>query len=319
MARIVRNSAILAKIETTYGTDSVPTGSANAMLVSNQQVNPLNAQNVDRALLRPYLGASEQLVGTKYVELSFDVELQGAGTAGTAPAYGPLLRAAGLAEAISAGARVEYTPISSAFESATIYYYDDGVVHKLLGARGDVEFKMNVGEKPVMSFSFRGLYGGVSAASTPALTISNFKTPAVITDSNTADILLGCTYATGSLSGGTAYPSKGLSARLGNSVDFIALVGGESIDVTNRESTASVSLDLTAAQEVTLMGNVVNNTATSIGLTHGSTAGYIVTLFAPSVQLLNPKKEEQSGRRMIGFDGRLLPSAGNDELRLVVA
>lgn len=319
MPRNVRDSVILTKIETTYGTDSVPTGSVNAMLVSNQTVNPLNAQNVDRALAHPYLGASEQLVGTKHIELSFDVELQGSGTAGTVPAYGPLLRACGMAESISAGNRVEYTPISNSFESATVYYYDSGVLHKLLGARGTVEFKTNVGEKPVMSFSFKSLYGGVSEGATPAISTSNFKTPAVVTDANTADILLGCTYATGALSGGTPYPSKGLSANLGNSVDFIALVGGESIDVTNREATASISLDLTAAQEVSLMNSVVSNIATSIGLTHGTTAGYKVTLFAPAVQLLNPKKEEQSGRRMIGFDGRLLPSSGNDELRLVVA
>jgi hypothetical protein len=319
MPRNVRDSAILAKIETTYGTDATPTGSLNAMLVSNQTVNPLNAQNVDRALLRPYLGASEQLVGTKYIELTFDVELQGSGTAGTAPAYGPLLRAAGMAEAVTVSSRVEYTPISAGFESATIYYYDSGVVHKMLGARGDVEIKAGVGEKPVLSFNFRGLDGGIAAASTPTIAVSNFKTPAVVTDANTSDILLGCTYAAGSLSGGTAYPSKGLSAKLGNSVDFIALVGGESIDITNREATAAVTLDLTAAQEITMMGNVINNIASSIGLTHGATAGYKVTIFAPAVQLLNPKKEDQSGRRMIGFDGRLLPSAGNDELRLVVA
>jgi hypothetical protein len=32
--RYVRNSAILAKTETTYGTDPTPTGGANAILVS---------------------------------------------------------------------------------------------------------------------------------------------------------------------------------------------------------------------------------------------------------------------------------------------
>ena len=319
MSRNVRDSAILAKIETTYGTDAVPTGSVNAMVVSNQSVTPINAQNVDRALLRPYLGSSEQLIGTKYVELSFDVELQGSGTAGTAPAYGALLRAAGMAEVVSAGSRVEYTPVSNSFESATIYYFDSGVVHKLLGARGDVEFKLIVGTKPVMSYSFKGLYGGVAEGATPAFTISNFKTPAVVTDTNTADILLGCTYSAGALSGGTAYPSKGLSAKLGNSVDFIALVGGESIDITDRQATAALSLDLTAAQEVALIDKVLNNTATSIGLVHGTTAGYKVTVFTPAVQLLSPKKEDQNGRRMIGLDGRLLPVAGNDEFRLVVA
>lgn len=319
MTRNVRNSAILAKLETTYGTDAVPTGSVNAMLVSNQQITPLTANNVDRAIVRPYLGASEQLVGTKYVELSFDVEIQGSGTAGTPPAYGSLLRAAGMAETIVASTYVEYTPISTGFESATIYYYDDGVVHKLLGARATVDFKLQVGTKPVMSYSIKGLYGGIASSANPSVSYSNFKVPGVVTDANTADLLLGCTYSAGALSGGTAYVSKGLSANLGNTVDFIPLVGGESVDITDRAATCQISLDMTAAQEVTMMEQVIANGKTSVGLTHGTTGGYKVTLFAPSVQLLSPKKEDQNSRRMIGLDGRLMPVAGNDEFRLVVA
>lgn len=319
MTRSVRKSAILAKLETAYGIDAVPTGSVNAMLVSNQQITPLTTSNVDRSIVRPYLGASEQLVGTKYVELSFDVELQGSGTAGTAPAYGALLRAAGMAETITVGSYVEYTPVSESFESATIYYHDDGVVHKLLGARADVEFKLSVGAKPVMSFSVKGLYGGVATASNPTVAYSNFKTPAVVTDSNTADLLLGCTYATGALAGGTAYSSKGITAKLGNSVDFIALVGGESVDITDRAATCSLSLDMTAAQEVAIVNQIIANSTVALGLTHGTGAGHKVTVFAPAAQLLSPKKEDQNGRRMIGLDGRLLPVAGNDEFRLVVA
>ncbi len=70
MARYVRNSAVLAKIESVYGTDPVPTGGANAMLVSNQS-NPKLVNNlVDRALLRSYFGGSEQLVGNAFVEIS---------------------------------------------------------------------------------------------------------------------------------------------------------------------------------------------------------------------------------------------------------
>ncbi len=38
MPRYTRKTAILAKIETTYGTDAAPTGAANALLISNQSV-----------------------------------------------------------------------------------------------------------------------------------------------------------------------------------------------------------------------------------------------------------------------------------------
>lgn len=319
MTRNVRNAAILAKLETTYGVDAIPTGAVNAMLISNQQITALAANNVDRAIVRPYLGASEQLVGTKHVELSFDVEIQGSGTPGTVPAYGSLLRAAGMAETIVAGSYVEYTPITTGFESATLYYYDDGVVHKLLGARADVDFKLQVGTKPVFSFSFKGVYGGLAAAPNPTVAYDNFKTPAVVTDTNTGDLLLGCTYSAGALTGGTTYVSKGLSAKLGNSVEFIALVGGESIDITDRAATCQLTLDMTAAQEVAMMDQVIATGKTSLGIVHGTTAGYKVGLYAPAVQLINPKKEDQNGRRMIGLEGRLTPASGNDELRIVVA
>jgi hypothetical protein len=40
-------------------------------------------------------------------------------------------------------------------------------------------------------------------------------------------------------------------------------------------------------------------------------------LHMPAVQLINPKKEELQGKRLIGFDMRILPSSGNDELRII--
>lgn len=316
MPRLIRNTAILAKIEPTYGTDAVPTGAANAMLISNASFS-LNTNNVNRDLVRGYLGASEQLVGTRNIEIGFETELWGSGAAGTAPAYGPLLRACGMAETISAGLRVEYLPVSASFESLTIYYYDDGIVHKALGCRGSVEFKLGLGERPLMSFRFTGIDGGPVAQANPTQTLTAWKAPLAITDPNAIDITLGCTYSAGALAGGTPYPSRGLSLNLGNDVKHIPLLGGESVSITNRETTGGCELELTAAQEVTALADVVANTLTSVGFVIGTAAGYKVLLHAPVVQRLNPKKAEVDGQRLIGFDLRLLPSAGNDELRIV--
>lgn len=318
MPRYIRNSAILAKIETVYKTDPTPTGAANAILVSNLSINPLNAQNVSRDLIRGYMGGSEQLVGNAFIEVSFDVEIAGSGAAGTAPAYGALLRAAGMAEAVSAGVRVDYTPVSASFESVTIYYHDDGVLHKLLGARGTFSLGMGSGNRPVMKYKFLGIDGGISAVANPSLTLTAWKAPGVITDPNTGDVTIGCTYSAGALVSGTVYPSQGLQLDLGNTVNHVPLLGGESIDIANRDSSGSVSMDLTAAQEVTFMASVKANTVQGIGMLHGTTAGYKVLVFAPAMQMINPKKEEFNGRRIIGYDLRLTPSAGNDELRIVV-
>lgn len=317
MSRLTRKTAILVKPEVTYGVDSVPTGAANAVLISNQNINPLSAQNVDRALVREYLGGAEQLVGSAFVEVTFDVELAGSGTAGTAPAWGPLLRACGMAEAISAGVRVDYTPISASFESVVIYYHDDGVLHKLLGARGSFKLGMGIGNRPLISFRFVGIDGGVTAVANPTQTLTAWKTPLVITDPNTADLLFGCAYAAGALTGGTSYPSKGIDIDSGIAVAHQPMLGGESIELTDRNVTGKVSLDLTAAQEVSFMATVKANTTQALGLTHGTVAGNKIVVFSPAVQVINPKKEDQNGRRLIGFDTRHIPSAGNDELRIV--
>lgn len=317
--RFIRKTALTAKIETTYKTDPTPSGAANAMLVSNVEVNPYNAENVDRALMRDYFGASEQLVGVANLQISFDVELAGAGAAGTAPPWGPLLRACSVAETITAGNRVEYNPITDSPESVTMYWYDSGVLHKLLGARGNVVFKLNLAGKPVMSFSFTGLYGGISATSVASTTLTGFQKPLVVTDTNTGDVTLGCTYATGSLSSGTAYPSQGLELNVGNTVEHTALLGDESIDITARESVGSVMLALTAAQEVSFLATVQANSTQSLGLVHGTAAGNILVLYAPAVQLTNYKLTDFKGRRMIGYDLRFMPSAaaGSDEWLLV--
>lgn len=314
MARYIRNTAILAKVETTEGTDAVPTGAANALLVSDVSINPLNAQNVSRDLIRAYFGGSEQLVGTAYKEVGFTVELAGSGTANTAAPWGALMQAAGFAETVGAS-WVAYAPAAPAAQkSATIYYYDDGVLHKLLGAKGTFRLSATVGGRPTLAFSFIGLDGGDTPASNPSTTLTAWRRPLVVTNANSGDVTFGGTYASGAITGGTAYTSRGLELDLGNAVNFTPMLGAEYVDITAREVTGSLQLDLTDAQEVTFMGNVKSNTTQAISLQHGTAAGGIVGIHMAAAQLINPSKQEANGRRLIGFDLRSVPVAGNDDL-----
>lgn len=317
MGRLVRRTAILAKVETTYGTDSVPTGAANAILVSNASFE-INYNNVSRNLIRPFLGGSEQLVGTRFVQLQFDVELANSGTAGTAPAWAPLLRACGFAEAVlTTPARVEYTPVSASFTSLSIYYHIDGVRRVALGCMGTAEIMLNEGERPMFRFTFTGLDGGRTAVADPAVTLTAFRVPSVVSDVNSGDINLGCTYSAGVLSSGTAFPSRGLSINVGNTVSRKALLGGQSVIISAREMTGAANLDLTQAQEVTFMTDVNANTTTTLGFSHSTGAGVGVLLHAPVVQRIDPSDVEYEGEFQMGLNLRFMPSSGNDELRLV--
>lgn len=317
MARNTRNTAILAKIETTYGTDAVPTGAANALLISDASFD-ITYNNVERNNIKGYFGSDEMLAGTRFVEMSFAVEISGSGAAGTAPAWGPLLQACSFAEVITASTRVDYTPVSTNQKSLTIYYSDDGVLHKALGCMGNVQLSMGAGERPLLRFTFTGLDGGTTAAANPTLTLTAWKAPLIITDANTGDIKLGGTYSAGAITGGTVYPSRGLSLDVGNQVAKIDLLGGQSVDITNRACTGSMQLELTAAQEVSFYADVAANTLTSLSFEHGTAAGAKVLFHAPSVQRINPKHTDYEGRIHHTFDLRLMPSTGNDDLRIVV-
>lgn len=321
MPRAVRDTTILAKVGTTYGTDSVPAG-ANAILCAKPKVTPLVTRNVPRELVRAYFGASEELIGVRYSTMEIECELVGGGTAGAAPPIGPLLRACGLAQTIAAS-RVDYTPITNNQEWVDIYYFDSGVRHVMLGARGNVKFGLGAGEKPTATFMFTGITAAISAATPSGVDYSAFKTPLAVTDANTGDVTLGGTVSdTGApaITGGTAYPSLGLNIDIGNQVEFIPLLGGESVDITGRTVVGDAKLDLTAAQEVTFHADVLAATLRAVSLIHGLTTGYKVLAHLPSTQLHDYTKEELSGRRLIGFKLRGVPTpggSGNDEFRLV--
>lgn len=104
MSLLNRKRTLLAKIESSYGIDPTPTGAANAILIKNLTLTPQETTLVSRDLIRPYLGNSPQLPAAIYAKLAFEVEVAGSGTAATATAYGPLLRACGFSETITAAA-----------------------------------------------------------------------------------------------------------------------------------------------------------------------------------------------------------------------
>lgn len=320
MSRYIKNTLIAAKLETIYGTDAIPTGAANAVLISDQDITPLDAQNIDRNLTRGSFGASEQLVGPASVKVTYTVELAGSGTAGTAPAWGALLQGCACSEGILASpARVEYMPASTGLKSLTQYYFDDGVLHKLLGSMGDCTLTAKVGERPLLKFEFTGLDGGMAAQSDTG-SYSAWKKPVAVTKANVIDINLGATYSAGAITGGTQYSSTGLELKFGNQAAYTPMLSSETVDITDRDSTGSMELDLTAAQEITLMTAVKANTAFTVAMTIGTTSGNKVLIFGANVQLVNPKKVEKNGKRLIGFDLRFVPTtagSGNDEWRIV--
>jgi hypothetical protein len=97
-----KKKVLLSKIETTYNIDPIPVVGANAVLVRNIELTPMEMELATRDNIKPYFGNDEDVPVVIYAKVSFEVELTGSGTAGTVPPIGHLLRAASMSETILA-------------------------------------------------------------------------------------------------------------------------------------------------------------------------------------------------------------------------
>ena len=306
---LTRRRLILAKIETTYGTDSTPTGSSNAILVRNLEIQPLLAETVNRELVRPFLGQSDQLLSQTRVEVTFEVELAGSGTAGTAPAYGPVLRSCGLSETLVTSTSATYAPESSGFESSTIYYHQDGIRHKVTGCRGTFEVNCEVGQIPFISFTMTGIYNAPSDETLPTPTYANQATPLIFKEGNTVSF--------------SAFSYAGClmsyNFNIANDVIYRELVGcTKEILITNRAPNGTVVIEAPTIADKDFFAIATGTSTGSITFQHGTTAGNRVTMATAQSDLGNLTYSDQDGIQMLNMPFIAVPtSAGNNEMSLV--
>jgi hypothetical protein len=267
-----QSKIILAKMETVYGTDSVPTGAANAMLMKDVEFRPMEGEDVSRALERPSLGAQEEFPVALRAMLTGSVELVGSGTAGTAPAWGPLMRACGIAETVSVGVDVEYTPISDGHESCSLYFHIGPTRHIMLGTRGNVEFTVNAQGIPVAKFSLTGLFVTPSDQARPTPDLSLFELPQVATDANTPVFTVG----------GTSFVLRELGFNIGNDVQPRLLIGRESIEIVDRAESLSATVEAVPLATYNPYAIAAARTRQAVVLTHGTAAGGITTFSWPT-------------------------------------
>ncbi len=309
MSLLMRKRTVLAKVETTYGTDPVPTGLANAILIKNLTVNPIQANMLPRDLIRPYLGNFQNIVSAAYSKITFDVELAGSGTAGTAPAYGALLRACAMSETVSAGISVTYAPISAAFESNTLYFNIDGVLHKMLGARGSFSLKLSAQAIPTISFTFTGLYGAATDTAAPTVTLTMWQVPMAVNNINTTGL---------TLQGYSGIVLSDLSIDMANAVTFRSLVGGaETVVLTDRKPVGSITFEATTIAAKDWWTSAKTAALGALAITHGTVAGNKVSINAPSVQIDTPGYTDKDGIAMLQAKLVVVPYSGNDELTIV--
>ena len=307
MALLSRKRLILAKTEATYGTDSTPAGT-DAVLVRSLEVTPLESDVVSRDLIRPYYGNSDQLLANTRVRCSFEVELAGSGTAGTAPRYDALLKSCALSATIVASTSVTYAPVSSSFSSCTIVYNVDGVQHKLTGARGTVTMNCQLGQIPTLQFEMTGIYNAPTDTAQPSVTYSAQATPLIFKEGNTSSFSF-FSYAGCLMS---------VDFNLANEIVYRELIGcTKEVLITNRKPAGTVVIEAPTIATKDYFSTALGTATGNLTFLHGTTAGNRVTFTASQVDVTQPSYSDQDGIQMLNVPYVALPTtAGNNEFSL---
>ena len=308
MAQLTRKRVILVEKEQSYGTDPSP-AATDVVLVRDLSITPQSSDVVNRDVVRPYLGASEQLLANTKVECTFSVELAGSGTAGTAPRYGSALLACGFHETISSETSVTYTPKSDTFDSVTIHYNVDGVRHIVTGCRGSFVLNAAVGEIPSIDFTFTGVYNAPTTASLPSVTYGNQATPLIFKNGNTSGFSL--------LSHSGALMN--MSMDVGNEIVYRELVGGtKEVLITDRAANGSVTIEAPALGTKDFFAAALTDSSLgNLQFLHGTTAGNKVQFISSKVDIGDVSYGEADGVTMLEIPYTLVPSAANDEMSLI--
>jgi Phage tail tube protein len=263
---------------------------------------PMFQRPMRSASLSPF----KAVPGLRMATIEFDIELKGSGTAGTAPEYGPLLKACGFGETVVAGTSVAYDPASASIPSLTMALYEDGVIHKIWGARGTVKLSLKGGDPGMLHFVFTGADFSVTDGAMLEPSYQTTVPPAFLAAQFTIQ-----TYA--------ALISM-LEIDMANAMamrpDANQPSGYKSAVISGRLPVMSMDPEKVLVATHDFYGNLRSGTEGALSTVLGSTAGNICTISAPKVQYTKIDEQDREGLRNLGIDCQLNRNTGDDEISM---
>jgi hypothetical protein len=311
-----KSKSFLVKKEVTYGVDPTPTA-ANAVLVTDVSLQPMEGEDVSRNLELPYMGAQEMFATGLRAVLTASFELVGSGETGVAPAWSMLMRSLGVAEVVTpdddpGDGTVEYTPISENFESAAIYVQIGPTRYVLLGCVGTAELSFNANGIPVVKGTWTGLWTLPSDQAKPTgIDLSNFVDPQVATKTNTPVFTID----------GTAFVMRNFAMNLGNDVQGRFLVGAEHILIVDRSETITATIEAVPMATFNPYAKASQSPKPrmEIALEHGTVVGRKVDFEALACTLNRPSGiDNQQGIVEWPLTFVPQPTDGNDQWKITL-
>jgi hypothetical protein len=295
-----RKNLVLIGVEAAYKTEQ-PT-LAVLPIKGPANVNPQAGGKLARGLSRLAFGPDEQIEGFSYGSVGFQVELAGATALGTAPVWGPLLRAMGFAQVLTPSTRAVYSVVETGHESLTLAAAHDSNRYSFIGCRGSASLAFASNQLPTMDAQMMG-YNLEHATVAISEAWPTFAKPKTVSTDNTTLSLFGESACLSSL-------SLNIAPVMTSPTDF---AGCDEIGIVNVEITGTVTikdLGISAKDWIALSRA---DTAGAFTLTHGP-AGNQIIIAATGVTLgeVDPN-QSVNGARSIA-----LPLVFNNHLTITV-
>lgn len=304
---LVQHQLILAKSETTYGTDSSPTAAVNSILVQDLSWSQHGLRMEKRPALRVNsIAMLQPIYGGELCQLEFTCEVKGSGSAGTAPEIDPLLLACGMVDTIVASTSCTYAPtsITANMKSCTIYHEYDGNVQKLTGCYGTVNFSIKSGSIVTAKFTF---VGHIESRVAGALGTPTFNATVPVAAMNLAGFVLGA------YSPVAQQFTLDVGAKVETPANLGAADGYGPLMISERESKGTIELESDLLSSINFFtdisaGTQVNFTTGAIG----ATAGNKVTFDIPQMVVTGIKPGNMNGIITSTLDYEAIESATAD-------
>lgn len=307
-----RNQVLLAKIETTQGTDAEPTAADNAIKSGVIGIT-IDGQELTDPTVKGSISAEPRRYSNKTVTLSIPVVLKGSGTAGLPPEISPLLQCCACKETIvdtSGSEEVNYKPVNTAadMKTSTVYVYKDGLLVKVTGCMGNFTLSSPAGEFAQITFNLQGKFLSAADSANPSSPTYQDVDPVEVK-------AYGLTF--GSYGDGII---RDFGFETGNTVvsrkNLNAPDGLEPYFVTERNPIWNANIEAVAESDSAFFSYFSNRTTTAMTFTHGSIGGNKVIFSAPKGNYDAPTFSSEDSILMYGLGGQLLENAGQDNFTL---
>ncbi len=269
-----RRQVLVAKTETTTGTDITPGASDGVFVVYDPKYEP------DIPMIgRPALSSFESLTsvpGPRSAKVSFDVDYSGLGGSGVPAWASVFLPACGMGAATSQ----VYTFNSSSASTVstiTIVLYENTRRRVITGCMGDFTINLKNGEPGRVHFEFVGVIGADTDAAAPTPTYPTVKPPRW---ANASAITFG------------SYSPLVSTAEIkaGNNVilrpDASKTAGWRSAMITSREAGGTFDPEATLVADRDWFSIHTTPTEEALAIVTGVTANNIMTIAAPKAQII---------------------------------